>query len=101
MTGIWKTATLSASARYAVLEAGNAGEPSPSTMSRDACHLDRGSPKRNKVMRPRPADEIFDDVQVPPLHLISAVQVPRPPIGSAGKFLRQTPLSAILRVVYA
>ncbi|RWK71852.1 MAG: IS110 family transposase [Mesorhizobium sp.] len=34
----------------------------------DARHLDRGSPKRHKVMRPRPADErLLTDVQVLPL----------------------------------
>ncbi|MFC3320647.1 hypothetical protein [Mesorhizobium cantuariense] len=41
----------SASARYTVLEAGQCRGALVSTMSLDARHLDRGSPKRNKVMR--------------------------------------------------
>ncbi|NGO51108.1 transposase [Mesorhizobium camelthorni] len=48
-----KTQT-SASARYAALEAGQCRGALVSTMSLDARHLDRGSPKRNKVMRPDP-----------------------------------------------
>ena len=44
----------SASARYAALEAGQCRGALVTTMSLDARHLDRGSPKRDKVMRPDP-----------------------------------------------
>lgn len=46
--------TESASARYAALEEGQCRGALVSTMSLDARHLYRGSPKRNQVMRPDP-----------------------------------------------
>lgn len=74
MTAIRKTATEEIAKpkhqprRYAALETGQCRRALVTTMSLDARYQDTGSPKRNEVMRPRPADErLLTDVQVPPL----------------------------------
>jgi hypothetical protein len=65
----------------------------------DARHLDRGSPKRKKVMRVRSADEsLLTDVCVPPPASRIGPQFLGRPTKSAGEVAHSNALLAIMRV---